>query len=703
MNNPGNIAAAEAANNSTTARLSETGAVGSPGGGSPSDILHARQPQALAQTASTEKTSWLRILLGALALLVLTFAVYAPILPGSFLMDDQRLVELDNPLTSGKMKLAAIWFSSDFPLSTLGLWLEWVCWGKNAVGYHVVSIFLQALNAFLAWRLLARLRVPGAWLAAALFALHPVAVNSVARIAELKNTLSLPFVLLSFWAYLQYESAALYRRERDATSSWRGTFYLGLSLIAFVLALFSKTTVVMLPLVLLAAAAWQRGRITRVDLIHTSPYFLLSLGFGLAGSWFQKHQALVGEILVPRTITEKLALAGRAFWFYLEKTLLPLGLNIVYPRWDLSTRSVLLLWPVGLALLLFLVCWRYRRTWGRHVLFALGVFAITLFPALGFVDAQFLTKWQVSDHLQYLSLLAPLALGAAVLVWAFRNRAAITVSVVVLAALAFLTNQRARVFANEEALLRDTLAKNPAAWGAHNDLGCLLARRDKLAEALTHFETSVKLNPEATDARINLGQACAFQGRFQEAEVHFRAVLERKPFHAEAHRHLANSLSRRGREQEALPHLRAALALQANPQTRLDIAGTLYRTGDHQRAVAQLRRVVAAQPDSVEALSNLAWILATSPYAEVRDGTAAVQYAKRACELTQFNAARQVGTLAAAYAEAGNYSEAVAAAGKAISAARNGGDSRFAAMNEQLLLVFQNQKPWHEPLSATPN
>src|SRR5882724_3004096 len=197
---------------------------------------------------------FLRPVLEPALIFLLVLVCYRPLLPGSFLMDDQRLVQLDNPLVNGVLTPRTIWFQTDFPLSTVALWLQWLAWGNNPAGYHAVNIALQTLSAVLLWRLLTRLKIPGAWLAATLFAIHPVCVNSVGRIAEIKNTLSLPFFLLSFLLYLHYETSALYPADENqsAAKSRRNlvaSFY-GLSLLSFVAALLSKTSTVMLPVVL---------------------------------------------------------------------------------------------------------------------------------------------------------------------------------------------------------------------------------------------------------------------------------------------------------------------------------------------------------------------------------------------------------------------------------------------------------------------
>ena len=632
--------------------------------------------------------------LGAVVIFTLVFIVYSPILPGSFLMDDHRLIAEDNALVNGQFGPLNIWFQTDFTLSTFALWLQWLAWGENPGFYHAVNMLLHALSAVLLWRLLARLKIPGAWLAAALFAVHPVCVNSVARIAEIKNTLSLPFFILSFWLYLRYEALSL--NPAQARRSNRAAVWYGLSLIAFVLALLSKTSTVMLPLVLLACVAWQRGWITRQDCLQISPYFVLALGFGLMSAWFQKHQALAGLTLQPETFGERLAGAGRVFWFYLGKTLLPLNLSIVYARWKIDATSLAAFLPLFLLGAVFLLGWWFRARWGRHVLFGLGCFLITLFPSLGFFDSQFLTMWQVSDHLQYLPLIAPLALAAAVLAYLPNVKMFRCIAVSLVVVLSVLTFQRAHMFATEESLFLDTLAKNPAASGAHNDLGVILAKKADYAAAITHFSAAVQSNPDNAGAHLNLAQAQALQGKFAEAEPHFLAAIKLKPGDARARKLFAEALVRQGRTREALMHLQVATCYVSDAQTRLDLAALLYQTGHSGQAAVQFRRVLSLKPDMPEPLNNLAWILATSPDDAVRNGDEAVQFAERACHLTAFKETGMISTLAAAYAEAGRFSEAVATAEMAMKMQLAANEMQMAEINRQLLPLYRAGKPYHE-------
>lgn len=645
-----------------------------------------------------------QLFLGALFYFALVFLCYLPVLPGGFLMDDHRLVKDDNDLVNGLNNLFNVWFAGDFSLSTVGWWAQWRLWGEHPAGYHVVNLLLQATSAVLLWRLLNRLKIPGAWLAAALFAVHPVCVNSVARMAELKNTLSLPFFLLSFLAYLHYESLALYpAAEVSETNRRRATLWYGLSFVAFVLALLSKTTTIMLPVILLGCAAWQRGRLTRLDLLHTAPHFLLSLAFGLMSVWYQKHQALAGQTLPPMNFLERLAIAGWNFWFYLGKALLPLHLSIVYIRWHPDIGTVLAYLPDLLVAAVFVLCWCFRRSWGRHALFALGCFLIALFPALGFVDAQFLVKFQVSDHLQYLPLIAPLVLVAAGLDRILRSRKIFVCAAAgLILALAGYTAQRARVYSSQESLMRDTLEKNPLASGAHNDLGVILAERKEYAAAEAHFAEALKADPANAEARMNFGQVLLVRGRVAEAREHLAAAVADNPASSEFHEKLGNALAELGRPEEAIIQLKLALRLTQKPHTntRLALAGLLYATGNYREAASEYREILAAEPDLKEPLNNLAWLLATCPDAAVRNGAEAVEYAERACLLTLFKDPPPVATLAAAYAEAGRFPEAVVTADFATRLATAAHETQMAAMNQQLMMLYRAGRPWHEPPAA---
>jgi protein O-mannosyl-transferase len=670
-----------------------------------------------------------------MVILLAVFAVYWPALNGQFLWDD-LLVVRRNPLVTGEMSLGAIWFHIDFPLTYVAFWLEWLAWGNHPVGYHVVNVLLHAASALLLWRLLARLQIPAPWLAAMLFAVHPLCVASVAWISELKNTLSLPFFLLSLLLYLQSDS-----NPRISDFGFRISTRYCLSLLAFLLALLAKTSTVMLPFVLVACAWWRWGRITWREWLRASPYFVLALAFGLMTIRFQAHGAIAGATVQSEGFLGRLAGAGMALWFYLGRALLPLNLCMIYPRWKIDAAAPasylpLLLWLGALA-----AYWGLRRTWGRHLLFGLGCFTVTLLPVFGFFDMYFLMLSRVSDHFVYLPLTALVALAAAGLTYLLArtsstpvaadgsqriisgektaptavggyglstsqgrlgipwpaNKPLAFICAGLVMGLAVLSVLRAQVFQSEEALWRDTLATNPAAWLAQANLGWILASQQKYDEAKAHLIASLELNPTNAQAHSNLGRLLSLQGKPAEAEAQFQEALRIKPKDAEIRRAYAAALAEQGRPTEAVAQLREALRLHPDAQTRLQLATLFVQSGKPREAVAEYREVLVSQPDQPEALNNVAWLLATSPDATVRNGAEAVRFAEHACRLSGNAQPRELGTLAAAYAEAGRFPEAVETAQKAVDAASAGGNPQLAAMSEQLLNLLRAGKPYHEP------
>ncbi len=655
--------------------------------------------------------------MGALVLCALVFLVYRPLLPGSFLMDDHRLVAEDNPLVNGEFTLGNIWFQTDFILSNIAFWAQWLAWGDHPGNYHAVNLALHTLSAILFWRVLVRLQIPGAWVAAAIFAVHPVAVNSVARIAELKNTLSLPFFLLSLWAFLRSEDHDSVKRRSAAVPPqpedyFRATpddqagdsrvpmtakvwLWYGFSLTAFVLALLAKTSTVMLSPVLLLVILWRRGKLAPRDEWRLLPYFLLSLVFGVMSAWFQKYQALAGQPLPPQSFAERLVVSGKIIWFYLGKDVWPCSLNIAYPTWKMNPAAPAAWLPLAVLGVVFLLAWRFRHGWGRPLLFGLGAFVILLFPVLGFFAGQYQTWFQVSDHLQYLAMLAPVALGTACLVGVLGTTLFRLAAPVLIVSLALVSFHRAEVFSHEESLMRDCLAKNPAAWGAETDLGTLLAQRQDYAGAIACFKTALTDAPADEAANLDLGHALTLQGDFTQAEPCLLQAIKTKPLDPEAHRQYAEMLARQGRVPEAIRHLQIALALKPDPETRLRYAALLFQTGAVRPAEEQLRQVVQAKPNTPEALNNLAWLLATSADEQLRNGPEAVRYAEKACALTGYKQAGLVGTLAAAYAEAGRFPEAVKNCQLTIELANAAGQGGFAAVNQQLLALYQSGRPYH--------
>ena len=415
--------------------------------------------------------------------MVFTFIIYTPVLRGGFLWDDDTLIT-ENRIIKADDGLHRLWFTKEqpdyYPLTGSLWWLEWRIFGDNAPGYHVVNVLLHAANAVLVWLVLRRLKIPGAWLAGLVFAVHPVNVATVGWISEQKNTLSMFFFAVSILLYLKF----------DKESSWR--WYV-LSLIAFLPALLSKSAVVMLPFALLGCVWWLHGRLRWKDWVRSMPFFVLSLVLGLVTIWFQYHQVLQGVPVRNDGIPARLAAAGWIPWFYLYKACLPLNLTVIYRKWPIDAARWISYGPGALLVVCFLIFWRKRRTWGRPLLFGLGYYVVMLFPVLGFFDQALYRYTLVADHWQYYSIVGAIALAVAAGDQVCRRmtkqhrQGGTVAAVVILSMLGAASWRRAGIYAADEKLWQDNVAKNPTAWMAYSNLGLNMEWAGNLDAAVGYF------------------------------------------------------------------------------------------------------------------------------------------------------------------------------------------------------------------------
>jgi len=350
-------------------------------------------------SSSFRRFPWLPALLLAAAVA----GAYVPSLGGGFLWDDDLHITA-NPTIVGPLGLQEIWTSARanyFPLVLTNFWVQHALWGLEPLGYRIVTLACHVVAAVLLWRVLLRLRAPGAWLGAAIWALHPVQVESVAWICELKNTQSAVFFLLSAWAWLRWV-------EADGGGSRAGHWY-GLALAAAALAILSKPSTVMLPVALGLGAWWLRGRPAWRDAARLVPFFALS---GLAAGWTIWEQKFNSGAIGPewsQTLPERIAIAGRVVWFYLGKLAWPEPLMFIYPRWEIAVRPLAFAAALGVAAGLGALLWRCRDGRLRADALAGLFFVALLFPVLGFFNVYFFRYSFVGDHFQYLAAMGPAA------------------------------------------------------------------------------------------------------------------------------------------------------------------------------------------------------------------------------------------------------------------------------------------------------
>jgi tetratricopeptide (TPR) repeat protein len=544
---------------------------------------------------------------------------YAPALRAGFVWDDDVFLT-ENPLIRAPDGLYRFWFTTAppdyFPLTSSMLWFEWRLWGPNATGYHLVNMLLHAASAVLLWRVLLRLRISGAWLAGLLFALHPVAVESVAWITERKNTLPMVFYLGSILAYLRFEDSATDAgaQSEDAAGTTHRIPHSGLcarryllSLALFLLALLAKTSVVMLPAVLLLLAWWRRGKVAGRDLLRTVPFFALSLALGLVTVWYQYHSDIGGEAVRTDSLAARAASAGWAVWFYLYKALLPVNLCFCYPRWTTSA-SLGAFVPGLLFIAILLLFARFRRSWGRPFLFALVYFLLALLPVLGFLNIYFMRYSLVADHWQYPALIGVVALAAGWLGWVMerpggRRTIATAVAGALVLACAVLTFRQTRIYHDEETLWRDTLAKNPKAWIAYGNLAGLLVRKAMM--------------PGADSASL-----------FDEAERCCEEALALQPRQAEAYGHRALLRLARGEGDAAMQDYDRVVELNPSSESYYDRAEAAARLGRLQQAVDDYGRAIRLRPTYARAYGNRA--LAFMQLAAAQTGQAQEEARRRA-------------------------------------------------------------------------
>jgi tetratricopeptide (TPR) repeat protein len=581
----------------------------------------------------------------ALLLGAIVFVAYAQAFRAGFIWDDESHLTR-NPCVIGPLGLKEIWTTSQavyYPLVLTTFWALHKFAGLNPLPYHALNVVLHAASAVLLWRVLLLLRVRGAWLGAALWALHPVMVQSVAWITELKNTQSCVFYLLAILFFLRWDErpgiSRIEEKQETVPNHPRTRCYpwFILSLFCFALATLSKTSVVMLPFVLALCIWWRRGKVRWREALTLAPFAAISAVASAWTIWEQKFHARAVGPEWAQSFPERLIIAGRAVWFYLGKLLWPDPLIFIYPRWNLHPSTLVAYLPLVAGIVGFLGLWLLRRSeWGRAAFFGAAYYVISLFPVLGFFSVYFFRYSFVSDHFQYLASMGPLALGGAGIALLVRRLNGVRLELasdmnsaqragegiflasprfvpgaslcgVVLLLLGFLTWQRTAEYRDLIALYTATLQKNPGCWMAHYNLGIAFSERGDTDQAVDHYRQAVALRPDYAEAHYNLGRLLVAQGHLNQAIDHYRAAVEINPVDAEAQNNLGVTLLGIGRVDDAIAHYRKALAIRADyAEASCNLGNALIARGDLDGAIAAYGNCVAAMPDQSEAQYNLA-------------------------------------------------------------------------------------------------
>jgi Flp pilus assembly protein TadD len=710
-------------------------------------------------------------------LAAMVWVVFGQTLHHGFVNYDDNLYVYENPAVIGGLNPQGIaWAFTHFvgsnwhPLTILSHMLDCQLYGLDAGGHHLTNVLLHTASAILLFLVLRRM-TGFLWrsaFVAAVFAIHPLRVESVAWIAERKDVLSGLFFMLTLWAYTRYVAGGqwlvtntaagdrapgprpdlvaghdvrsagpndsprrLQIKTLPAPGRSRFTFHAsrsyGLVLLFFALGLMSKPMLVTLPFVLLLLDYWPLGRVTsdmwrvtgesngkpsnlKPQLLGAakrgedgSTLLLEKLPlFGLAAASCAVTMFAQTEAIQPAPLWLRIGNALVSCVAYLGQMLFPAGLALDYPHPGIS----LPLWKMlaALVLLLFIsaatVAARRQRPW---FLFGWLWYVGMLVPVSGIVQTGSHARADRYTYLPQIGLVLLLTWAVADLCAGGRHRRWMLggLATIILAALIFCARRQTAYWQNSETLWTHTLARtSPDNFIAQDNLGNALLQKGDVAGAILHFQKALQLKPDSAEIHNNLGSALAQSGKVEEAVTHFQTALQIMPDYAQAHYNLGYALLQKGSVSEAVNQFQTALQLDpgfAAARNNLDLALRQKATVDE--TLAQYQQALQLNPDSVEVLNNLAWVLATCPDAEVRDGAQAVRYAGHACELTHYGVTVLVGTLAAAYAEAGRYDDAVATAEKACALAQASGDRDLLERNQKLLAMYRARQPYHEPVA----
>jgi Flp pilus assembly protein TadD len=635
----------------------------------------------------------LMTIIGTAAMFLMVLLSYSSAMRGDFVWDDDKYITA-NPALRDVDGLHTIWFGQPvqtqyYPLTLTSFWIEWRLWHASPLGYHLVNVVLHAIGAMLLWILLRRLNVPGAWAAAAIWAVHPVNVESVAWITERKNVLSGVFYFASMMVYLRYcgitpppkaqrDEQGLLKREWFSLPDDPTRVY-ALAIFLFACALLSKSVTLTLPAAVLVIIWWKRGRIRIDDVVPLLPFFAIGIGMG----WWTAHveREVIGATgknwqLAPTIggeIGARWIVAGRALWFYVSKLLIPWPLIFNYPRWNISPQQIWqFLFPLS-AITALVSLWGLRHRIGRGPLTGALFFAGSLVPALGFVNVYPMKYSFVADHFQYLPSvgLIVLLVGAAsraldklVRLDALNPAAAPAGTVILLGALAVLTWIQGNIYRDLPTLWKETLNKtDQKSWMAANNYGVVLLRQRHLEPAEQWFRKTLRLKPDHAEAHFNLGLIAERRGQAEPALELYRKALELDPDYDMAAFKVATTLERMGRVDEAIDVYRRMV--QKNPdnqQAHLNLGVLLASQGKLKEAIAEYLEALRIDSNSVVAHFNLANALVDSgriqeglqEYAQVvqlqpRNWRARMQVGNLMAAAGKFNEAREQFKLAVEY------------------------------------------------------
>ena len=607
--------------------------------------------------------------------------------------DDDVYVYQNPHLSRGLTTDGIIWaFSTTqcdnwHPLTWLSYLLDYRLYGLAPWGYHLTNVLLHAAAATMLFLVLRRMTGdlwPSAFVAA-VFALHPLRVESVVWVAERKDVLSGLFFMLTLAAYAGY--------VRRPFSLAR---YLTVAVL-FALGLMAKPMLVTLPLVLLLLDYWPLGRMRppwRL-VVEKLPLLAMSAASCVATSVAQQQ---VAARLDDLPLTSRIANALVSYAAYLGAFFHPAGLAVFYPHpiSRLPPAQV-----AGALALLVCICiavlfWRRSRPY-----LPVGWFWYlgTLVPVIGLAQVGQHSMADRYTYLPQIGLAIGLTWGAKQFfrAWPHRGWWQGVISALLLATLTGCTWLQMSYWVNGETLWRHAVECTTDNVVAHNNLGIALRNQGHLDEAVDQYQQALKLKPNDVMAHVNLGVSLYQQGHPDEAIAHLERAVALKPDYAIGQNNLATALHAQRRDDEAMVHYRKAVELKSDYMDARNNLGVLfYHSGKVPEAIAQWREVLRRHADNTSALGHLAVVLATAAEPSLRDGRQAVELAQRAAKLTGGGEPVILDALAAAYAETGRFAEAVETAQQALILASSRNDAGLVNLLRTRIELYQNNLPYHK-------
>ena len=536
--------------------------------------------------------------------ILITF-IYIGAINGGFIWDDITFI-INNPIIQANDAFYKIWFSKDsvdyWPIIYSLFRFEWLSFGLNPIGYHLVNFAIHSFSCTILWRILVRLNCPYPLFVAFIFCIHPINVEAVAWIFQAKTILSAAFVLASTLFYLKISDG----------KGWRNYF---LSLTFFLLANLTKISVVTWPLIFLGYELFiSHYKISLKIIKKVAPFFIISLIFGILNVlWYTSYTTLsASEVIRDDNFLSRFLGAGQNIVFYLYKALIPLNLNFVYTRWNILEEGIWTWLPSSMIvslLVYFIIKKKSLPSFRNFLLYLL----ITMFPVLGFIDIYFMRYSWVADHYFYLSLIG---LIVAVITFVSNQINSKKIKIIIASIISiiyiFLSMIRSTVFLNEEVLWEDTLKKNPDAWFVHNTYGLALATKGNLNDGIAHFNQALKIKPDYIEAHNNLGDALIAQGKLDEAVLQFNEAIKIKPDFAEAHYNLGFIFVVQGKIPEALYQYSEAIRLKPKyVEAHYNIGLALMNSGKINEAASHFEEAIKIKPEFADAHNSYGFILFT--------------------------------------------------------------------------------------------